>query len=137
MTEESRTPMPGQGDDEALVSLIAENTEWGDRSEFERRAFEARLAARGEQRANGRRWRLPAVGGGLVATAVALALVWSGTGTLPTSEAVASGSGGSFLSTAYYGGAMSDDGDGTTNSYWPDDYQGWAEALDAAEANSS
>ena len=96
-TQDEKGP---SAEDAALIRMIREQTEWGERSEAERHAFRARLGERLDRR------RFPAVPA-LVAAAgfAALAAAFFSFGSSPPAPIVAppgSGLGAGFLSAAYY-----------------------------------
>lgn len=127
--------------DLAIIDLVRSGVDVGERSDADRRAFAARVIDRVESR---KPWLRPARFGAVgVAAAAAAALwltVWPGlpldpNGGLAIDAVPASGS--SFLSTAYYDdfetGMDSELGE---NSYLPDRYRAWSDALDVDGATA-
>ena len=106
--------------DDAWIAVVAEHTEWGERTPSERAALRARVE---EQTARPARWGAGTALGAAAAAAVALALWILPGGLEPTDDSLGRG----FLSAAYYG---SDGAAESDASYLPQDFQYWADALD-------
>ena len=126
MKDGERRVGTGSGDEE-LVELVREQTDWGPRTEYERRAFEARLGER--LRSRPLAWIRPVPG---LATAVLVGLVaWNlRGGEAPAPEPAR---GGAFLAVAYYAGGS----EGVSGSqagpeeegYLTDEFRTWTDAI--------
>lgn len=112
------------GGEDAWIAVVAEHTEWGERSPNERAALRATIEERIEAPGRGARGR--AIGtaiGTVAAAAIVLALFVLPGGPRPAESPLGRG----FLSAAYYDGDASLDRD---DSHLPQDFQIWSEALD-------